>query len=105
MGYDTTSATTGVSPFFVNKGYHPNLSIHPEHDISSSCAWDYAIDLDELHQFLHKEMSHAQEQYQGPVDARCKPALDLKIRDQVFVKAKYFHSSVQETLRKELRSI
>ena len=24
------SATTGVSPFFANKGYHPNLSIYPE---------------------------------------------------------------------------
>ena len=24
------NATTGVSPFFANKGYHPNLSVHPE---------------------------------------------------------------------------
>jgi len=24
------SATTGVSPFFTNKGYHPNLSVYPE---------------------------------------------------------------------------
>jgi len=24
------SATTGVSPFFANKGYHPNLSVYPE---------------------------------------------------------------------------
>ena len=24
------NATTGVSPFFANKGYNPNLSIHPE---------------------------------------------------------------------------
>jgi len=23
-------ATTGVSPFFANKGYHPNISIHPK---------------------------------------------------------------------------
>ena len=29
------SATTGVSPFFANKGYHPNITIHPEHDIAS----------------------------------------------------------------------
>jgi hypothetical protein len=87
------SATTGVSPFFANKGYHLNLSIHPEHDLSSSHAQDYAIDLDELHQFLREEMSHAQEQYQVPADARCKPAPDLKVRDQVFVKAKYFRST------------
>jgi hypothetical protein len=24
------SATTGISPFFANKGYHPNLMVHPE---------------------------------------------------------------------------
>jgi len=24
------SATTGVSPFFANKGYHPNLLVYPE---------------------------------------------------------------------------
>jgi hypothetical protein len=87
------SATTGVSPFFANKGYHLNLSIHPERDLSSSRARDYAIDLDELHQFLREEMSHAQEQYQVPADARRKPALDLKVGDQVFVKAKYFRST------------
>jgi len=30
------SATTSVSPFFANKGYHPNITIHSEHDIASS---------------------------------------------------------------------
>ena len=24
------NATTAVSPFFANKGYNPNLSVHPE---------------------------------------------------------------------------
>jgi len=30
------SATTSVSPFFANKGYHPNITVHPERDIASS---------------------------------------------------------------------
>ena len=30
------NATTGVSPFFANKGYHPNITVHPECDIASS---------------------------------------------------------------------
>src|SRR6201999_4134220 len=59
------SATTGVSPFFANKGYHPNISIHPERDLSSALARDYAIDLNELHLFLREEMSLAQKRYQG----------------------------------------
>jgi IS30 family transposase len=32
------NAMTGVSLFFANKGYHPNLSVHPEHNIASSHA-------------------------------------------------------------------
>ena len=40
------SATTGVSPFFANKGYHPNISVFPECDMTSTQARDYAIDLD-----------------------------------------------------------
>ena len=27
---NTPSATTGISPFFANKSYHPDLTIHPE---------------------------------------------------------------------------
>ena len=30
------SATTGISPFFANKGYHPNITVHPEQDLSST---------------------------------------------------------------------
>ena len=46
------SATTGISPFFANKGYHPNLAIHPERDLTSSQARDFVVNLDELHQEL-----------------------------------------------------
>ena len=42
------SATTSVSPFFTNKGYHPNITVHPEHNIASSWACNFAVDLDEL---------------------------------------------------------
>ena len=33
---NTPSATTGVSPFFANKGYHPDLTIHPERELASA---------------------------------------------------------------------
>jgi len=45
---NTPSATTGVSPFFTNKRYHLNITVHPEHDIASFRAHDFAIDLNEL---------------------------------------------------------
>jgi len=63
------NAMTGVSPFFANKGYHPNLSIHPKRDIASSRAREFAVDLDELHQQqLQKSISEAQVHYQDSAD-------------------------------------
>jgi len=53
------SATTSVSPFFTNKGYHPNIIVHPEHNIASSRARDFAIDLNELQSTLKTEISVA----------------------------------------------
>src|SRR5205807_610539 len=87
------SATTGVSPFFANKGYHPNITIHPERDLSSTRACDYAVNLDALHRCLREEMTLAQQRYQGPANAKRKPAPDLKVGDNVYVKAKYFRST------------
>jgi len=53
------SATTGVSPFFANKRYHLNITVHPKHNIASSQACDFAIDLDELQSTLKAEISAA----------------------------------------------
>ena len=53
------SATTGVSPFFTNKGYHPNLTVHPERNLSSTRAHEYAVNLESLYEYLHTEMAAA----------------------------------------------
>src|SRR6185369_5245653 len=90
---NTLSATTGVSPFYANKGYHPNLSIHPEYDLASTQARQFVVDLDELHQELKTAISEAQKRYQGPADARRTPPPPLRIGDQVFVKAKFFRTT------------
>jgi len=84
------SATTGVSPFFANKGYHPNITVHPEHDIASSQAHNFAIDLDELQSTLKAEISIAQQRYQKSADVQCSPTPDFKVDDKVFVKAQFF---------------
>src|SRR6267154_1965864 len=87
------SATTGVSPFFANKGYHPNITIYPNCESTSARAEEYTMNLDELHQFLRAEMANAQQRYQGPADAKRLPPPDFKVGDEVFVKAKYFRST------------
>ena len=87
------SATTGVSPFFANKGYHPNITVHSERDIASSRARDFAVDLDELQSTLKAEISTAQQRYQKSTDARRSPAPDFKVGDKVFVKAQFFRTT------------
>ena len=87
------SATTGVSPFFANKGYHPNITVHPEHDIASSRARNFAVDLDELQSTLKAEISVAQQRYQKSADAQRSPAPDFKVGDKVFVKAQFFQTT------------
>ena len=87
------NATTGVTPFFANKGYHPNLSVHPKQDLTSIHAQEYSVDLASLHQFLCDEMHLAQECYQGPADSKQIPAPTFEIGSSAFVKAKYFCST------------
>ena len=105
MYNNAPSATTGVSPFFANKDYHPNISVYPEHDMTSAWAHEYAVDLDSLHQYLCEEMANAQLCYQGPANAKRSLALDFKVSDQVYVKAKYFWSTrpSKKLLEKNLR--
>jgi hypothetical protein len=81
------NATTGISPFFANKGYHPHISIHLEQDLASSKARDFAVDLNELHQYLQKTISVAQLRYSISTDRRCTLAPDFKVGDKVFVKS------------------
>ena len=57
------STTTSVSPFFANKRYYLNISVHPKHDIASSQACDFAVDLNELQSTLKAEISMAQQHY------------------------------------------
>ena len=87
------SATTGISLFFANKGYHPNITVHPERDLSSAKARDFTVNLDELHKELRLQIAKAQRRYQGPADARRMPAPDFKGRDPVFVKAAHFRTT------------
>jgi len=53
------SATTSVSPFFANKGYHLNITVHPKCNIASSWACDFAVNLNELQSTLKAEISTA----------------------------------------------
>jgi hypothetical protein len=49
---NTPSSTTGVSPFFANKGYNPAFTVHSEYELASVKAQELVIDLQELHSKL-----------------------------------------------------
>ena len=90
---NSPSTTTSVSPFFANKGYHPDLAVNSKIGLSSTRAQEYTSNLSALHDFLCSEMVLAQKHYQGPADARRSTPPDFKIGDEVYVKAKYFRST------------
>jgi hypothetical protein len=81
------SASTGTSPFFANKGYHPNITVHPKHELASQHTCEFVVDLDELHVELRSQLSAAQKHYQGPTDHQQTSAPDFKVGKQAFVKA------------------
>ena len=87
------SATTSTSPFFANKGYHPNLTIHPERDLASSHTKNLVVNLDELHQELKVTIAEAQKHYHIPADAKQMVPPAFTIGQQAFVKAKFFRTT------------
>src|SRR5258707_3031893 len=58
---NAASATTGISLFFANKGYHPRLSTNLLALSLSSKAQCYVADLDQLHTQLKVSITEAQE--------------------------------------------
>src|SRR5258708_22134829 len=87
------SATTGISLFFANKGYHLRLSTNLLAPSSSSEAQRYMADLDQLHSQLKASIAEAQECYQKAVDRQQIPSPAFRIGDHVYVKAKFFHTT------------
>ncbi|KAG5722479.1 hypothetical protein E4T56_gene2867 [Termitomyces sp. T112] len=72
---NTPHSTTGVSSFYANKGYNPQLTLSLK-DIPSHAAHKVAEDLRSLHQFLRDEINTANQAYSKHADAQCNPTPD-----------------------------
>src|SRR5258708_3980392 len=81
---NATNATTGVSPFFANKGYHP--------EITSAEAQTFMADLERIQAELKENITQAQERYWKNVDKHRAEVPKLNIGDQAYVKAKFFRT-------------
>ena len=84
------SATTGITPFFANKGFHPNLSVSVSRTFSSARAKDFAVDLDKLHQELRVHIAAAQEWTQKYANWKQLPAPEIHPRQCLFICTEYF---------------
>jgi len=52
---NTMHSATSVTPFFANKGFHPRLEVSLK-SVPSESAHEMALDLKELHQYLHEQL-------------------------------------------------
>jgi hypothetical protein len=87
---NTPSSTTGVLPFFANKGYNPVFTIHSEYELASLKAQELVTDLQELYSKLWVNIQESQERYQQSTDKNRIPPPKFKVGDKAFVKAKFF---------------
>ena len=90
---NSPSATTGTTPFFANKGFHPNITVFPECELASVKTHEFVVDLEELHAELRDQMAKAQTHYQGPVDRRREPAPDFQVGQQVYVRSEHIRTT------------
>src|SRR5260221_7371952 len=65
---NTTNTMTGVSPFFANKGYHPEFTADLQADTSSAEVQMFMVDLECIQAELKENIAQAQERYQKSVD-------------------------------------
>ncbi|KAF8830708.1 hypothetical protein HHX47_DHR2000968 [Lentinula edodes] len=81
---NTPNTTTGVSPFFANKGYHPKLSITLEL-VQGAEVNEYASNLKELHAYLQERIQVANEVYAQYANQKRQEAPDWKEGDHVWL--------------------
>jgi len=86
-------ATTGISPFFANKGYHPSLQVQLTHKVTSQPAETFVVNLEETHAKLKQAIAAAQLRYQGLADARRTKVPTFQPGDAVFVLVKFVRTT------------
>jgi len=82
-----------MSPFFANKGYHPDLQVWTTQELPSQTAETFIVNLEEMHRELKQTIVEAQKCYQGPADACRSTVPTFKAGDPVYVLAKFIQTT------------
>lgn len=81
---NTPHSTTGLTPFFANKGYHLKLSINLS-KVNNSEANQYATELKEIHKHLKQQIYEANKAAANQFNCHCAGNPDWKKGDQVWL--------------------
>jgi len=87
------SSTTGVSPFYANKGYHPKMHLQVENNTQTVEVNSFVTDLRVVHNDLRKAIEDMQHCYQLSADKRRTPAPKIEVGNCVFILAKFIKST------------
>src|SRR5258708_2431703 len=86
------NATTGVSPFFMNKGYHPEFTADLQANTSSAEVQMFVADLEHTQPDMKENITQAQERHRKNAAKHKAAAPELKDVNQAYVKAKFFRT-------------
>jgi hypothetical protein len=86
-------ASTGASPFFANKAYHPLWNINPAVHITSSGAKHLISNITEVQAAVVEHLQHVQQCYKAYANAHQMEAPDFADGSMVFVNSKFFRTA------------
>ncbi|SPC60765.1 uncharacterized protein UHOD_11147 [Ustilago sp. UG-2017b] len=88
-------ASTQLTPFFANYGYHPHFSFDNTDSASPAlfpAARSYADQLEQLHEYVHGELDKANSQSAGQFDKHHLPSPQFQPGDRVWLSANNIRS-------------
>ena len=83
------NTSTGVLPYFANKGYHLRFTFSKDVDVALAPACDFAVTLESLLEFLQAQLLNAQETMKKTADQQHADAPDFPLGSQVYVPAEF----------------
>ncbi len=89
---NATNTMTGVSSFFVNKGYHPEFTADPQANTLLAEVQMFVADLEHIQVELKENIAQAQERYWKNADKHRAEAPKLEVSNQAYVKVKFFRT-------------
>jgi len=90
--------STGVSPSFATRGYDLLIAVYPDAEVTDLRAKHFAINFDEVHQFLRSRMQDAQDSMAQYANQDHMESLPFRVGDRAYIRTD--HIQTNRTARK-----